>query len=86
MARDQASFDKRRRELERKEQAARRLQKKTDRKAQAAAAAASGIPSADPDVDPDLVGMVAGPQPRPDDDEFADVTDSNADPPDDESP
>ena len=73
-----ASFAKRQRELEQKERAAQRLQRKSDRKARAAASAANpGDPNADPDIDPDLVGIVAGPQPRDEDDDApADVTDA----------
>ena len=52
--------------LEQKDRAAQRLVRKADRKTQAAARAA--IPG-DPDVDPDLAGIVAGPQPRPEEDE-----------------
>ena len=61
-----ATFAKRQRELEQKDRAAQRLLRKADRKVQAAARAA--IPG-DPDVDPDLAGIVAGPQPRLDEDE-----------------
>jgi hypothetical protein len=74
-----ASFAKRQRELEQKERAAQRLQRKSDRKARAAASAANPDPNADPDIDPDLVGIVAGPQPRPDDDVPADVLDGGDD-------
>ncbi len=73
-----ASFAKRQRELEQKERAAQRLQRKSDRKArQTATASNPGDPNADPDIDPDLAGIVAGPQPREDEEDAppADVVD-----------
>ena len=68
-----ATFAKRQRELEQKQRATQRLQRKAERKASASANPAD--PNADPDIDPDLIGIVAGPQPRPDDDAPAEVTD-----------
>jgi hypothetical protein len=65
MADRKATFAKRQREQDQKARAADRLRRKAERKAQASAKVAT--PTED-GVDPDLVGIVAGPQPRLDDD------------------
>jgi hypothetical protein len=62
-----ATFAKRQRELDQKEQARQREQRRLERKARSEAANASRT-TGDPDEDPDLAGIVPGPQPRPDDD------------------
>lgn len=58
-----AAFAKRQRELEQKEHRKQKAAKLADRRARAASGEAGG----DPDIDPDLIGIVPGPQPRPDD-------------------
>ena len=63
MADRKAAFAKRQRELDKKAH----LKQKAEKLAERRARAASGDTSIDPDIDPDLIGIVPGPQPRPDD-------------------
>lgn len=63
MADRKATFAKRQRELDQKDRVAERNRRKAERKAASAAR-----PAPEPGVDPDLVGIVAGPQPLPEDD------------------
>lgn len=72
-----ASFAKRQRELEQKDRATQRLKQKKERAA--AAANRQRDPNADPDIDPDLIGIIAGPQPRLDDDDVPAGVDGAAD-------
>lgn len=60
-----AAFAKRQRELEQKERTKLKAEKKAARRAQQAA---GGAPGSGDDIDPDLIGIVPGPQPRPEDD------------------
>jgi len=62
-----ATFAKRQRELDQKEQARAREQRRLERKARAEANASSRA-SGDPELDPDLAGIVPGPQPSAFDD------------------
>ncbi len=64
-----AAFAKRQRELDQKQHLAKKAARAAERKARSA----SGPGSDDPDIDPDLIGIVPGPQPRPDDERPADA-------------
>jgi hypothetical protein len=65
MADRKATFAKRQREQDQKERVAERNRRKAERKA---VAAARPEVTTEDGVDPDLIGIVPGPQPRPDDD------------------